>query len=244
VTTIGRAVAHATARVAVPPILASATTQAPRQHPQSPARGQPHRGGRPSAPTTHQCGVARQRQSRAPKAYGSQAAGTPGWSAALRKPNAIVECRLLPRGPRAHRAMAVQGPGLIGTFSGSGAALSGAFEPSDGPLLRRSTALNRGARKATIARSRPGLSGPTIKTPCGVFSNCARRGAVVYPSERLQRFRERPIYSIPRTSPAASLQLGPKVNHRSPPSHNTVLPKGPHHAKKFMVNTSILYGCR
>lgn len=86
--------AHVTARAAVPLILASATTQVPRQRQQSPVRGQPHRVGRPSAPTTHPNAVARQPQRRAPKAYGTQAAGTPGWSAALRKPSAIVECRL------------------------------------------------------------------------------------------------------------------------------------------------------
>src|SRR5690242_6165549 len=112
--------AHATARAAVPLILASATTQAPRQRQQSPARGQPHRVGRPSAPTTRPNVDARQPQPRAPKAYGTQAAGTPGWSAALRKPNAIVECRLSAFGMHARRPPTRKARFAIITFDGSG----------------------------------------------------------------------------------------------------------------------------
>jgi len=67
-----------------------------------------------------------------------------------------------------------------GTFSGSRLLYPGHSSRAGGPRARRSSALNRAVPKATIARSRPGLSGPRSRLRAESFPNQreSRRGSV------------------------------------------------------------------
>jgi len=68
--------------------------------------------------------------------------------------------------------------------------------------------VGRGALR-NFARSELLALRPAIRLRAESFPNCASRGPVVYPSERLERFSKRPDLQYRGTSPATGLlQLG------------------------------------